>query len=226
MNWQEQVVLDLVLALESRRNPVRAVQVEAYMKNHFTFFGMEATVRRGLQKPWVQSLKSLENRENRWELIHLLWEKEEREFQYAAIDWLNSWPKKWMDPSDGKHLRHLISSKSWWDSVDAIASNYLGKWAKQFPKESRNTFEQWRHAETFWLQRSCLIYQLKYKNEVDVAYLESLIVQLLPEKEFFIQKAIGWSLRELSKHRPEAVEHILEKHPVKALALREAKKYL
>ncbi len=155
-----------------------------------------------------------------------LWQGEEREFQYVAIDWLNSWPKKWLHATDGRELEHLIGTKSWWDSVDAIATNYLHKWELQFPQEARAVFEQWRYTENIWLQRSCLIYQLKRKNEVDTAYLESLIAQLLPQKEFFIQKAIGWSLRQLSKYEPETVRYILETYPIKGLALREAKKYL
>ena len=110
--------------------------------------------------------------------------------------------------------------------MDAIASNYLGKWALLFPEKARETFEKWRYHESFWLQRSCLIYQLKYKDKVDIPYLESLIIQLKGNKEFFIQKAIGWSLRQLSKYKPEEVVRILANNPIKGLALREASKYL
>jgi 3-methyladenine DNA glycosylase AlkD len=71
-----------------------------------------------------------------------------------------------------------------------------------------------------------LIYQLKYKEAVDIAYLENLIAQMLPNKEFFIQKAIGWSLRQLSKFHPDEVRRILTTYPIKGLAYREASKYL
>lgn len=212
--------------LSDARNPARAAWSEAYMKGHFRYFGMPTEERRAVQKHLLTALNTLTDREERWQLIRKLWEGEEREFQYVAIDWLNSWPKKWLHASDGAELEYLISTKSWWDSVDAIATNYLHKWELQFPKEGRTLFEQWRYSGNIWLQRSCLIYQLKRKNAVNTAYLESLIAQLLPQKEFFIQKAIGWSLRQLSKYEPETVRHILENHPVKGLALREAKKYL
>lgn len=208
------------------RNPQRIPTVEAYMKNRFVFFGMEATLRRQIQQPWLEQLNTLSSPKERWELLRILWEKEEREFQYTAIDWLNSWPKKWMSETDADELKWLISQRSWWDSVDALASNYLGKWALLFPEKAREAFEEWRYETSFWLQRSCLIYQLKYKNLVDLDYLEALIVQLLPQKEFFIQKAIGWSLRQLSKYRPEEVRRILQSHPIKGLAYREASKYL
>lgn len=212
--------------LRSAAQPTRAVQAEAYMKNHFRYFGMDAQTRRNIQLPFIKSLKNMEDREERWELMHALWEKEEREFQYFAIDWLNSWPKNWIQMQDAIELKRLISTKSWWDSVDAIASNYLGKWAKLYKDHSRLVFDDWLGSGNIWLQRSCLIYQLKYNKETDVAHLESVIVSLLPIKEFFIQKAIGWSLRQLSKSNPRAVEHLLEIHPITGLAKREASKYL
>lgn len=213
--------------LTRARNPERAVQAEAYMKNRFAFFGMPMAERRAVQKEWLRAVNSdVTDRKDRWQLIRALWDRPEREFHYAAIDWLNSWPKKWYDPNDAGELEFLIRTHSWWDSVDAIASNYLGKWERLYPEKARETFENWRHSDSIWLQRSCLIYQLKHKDAVDVPYLESLIVQLLPVKEFFIQKAIGWSLRQLSKTDPEAVREILGNHPVQGLALREASKYL
>lgn len=221
-----QLISDLEAKLEAKKNPIRAVSMAKYMKDKFTYYGMEATLRREILKSWLPQLKQITDRNLRWDLMRALWEKEEREFQYAAMDWLMSWPKAWLNPEDGNELRWLITQKSWWDTVDLIASNYLGKWAKEFPELARETFEDWRYDESFWLQRSCLIYQLKYKNQVDIAFLEDFIQQMLPNKEFFIQKAIGWSLRQLSKFNPEAVKIILEKHPVQGLALREAKKYL
>lgn len=211
---------------EPYRNEKRAQTAQAYLKDHFPFIGMKTEIRRTAQKSWVDSLKQIEDRTLRWSIIRALWEKEERDYHHVAIDYLNSWPKKNFSEDDSIELEWILSQKSWWDSVDSVASNYLGKWAKEFPKTSRQTFEKWRHSESFWLQRSCIIYQLKYKDEVDVAYLESLIEQMLPNKEFFIQKAIGWSLRQLSKFKPDEVQRILDTYPIKGLALREASKHL
>lgn len=221
-----ELVEQLATVLSNARNPIRAPQAEAYMKNHFSFFGMETSIRRSIQKVWLNEVNQITDREERWELVHILWEKDEREFQYIAIDWMNTWPKKTLHPHDADEFKWIISQKSWWDSVDSIASNVLGKWAKIYPETARETFEEWRYESSFWLQRSCLIYQLKYAKTVDTAYLEDLIQQLLPNKEFFIQKAIGWSLRQLSKFEPETVKEILERHPLKGVALREASKYL
>lgn len=222
----QDAISQLEVAFEECRNPKRALTAQAYMKDNFKYIGMRTDLRRSIQKPWVDAWKNVDDRSERWNIIRALWAKEERDYHYVAIDYLNSWPKKYYNAEDAEELQWILGTHCWWDSVDAIASNYLGKWAKLYPKEARRTFEKWRHNENFWLKRSCLIYQLKFKDEVDVDYLENLIVQFLPMKEFFIQKAIGWTLRQLSKFDPEAVEGILARHPIKGLALREASKYL
>lgn len=222
----EETVNQLTELFEPFRNAKRAQSASAYMRDQFPFIGMRTEIRRSAQKSWIDSLKTLEDRTLRWSIIRALWEKEERDYQYVAIDLLNSWPKKFFSEDDAIELEWILNQKSWWDSIDSIASNYLGKWALAFPEKARETFEKWRYHESFWLQRSCLIYQLKYKDEVDTAYLEDLIQQMNSNTEFFIQKAIGWSLRQLSKYKPEEVVQILANNPIKGLALREASKYL
>lgn len=227
----EETIKHLEELFEPFRNAGRAQTASAYMRNKFPFIGMKTEIRRTAQKNWIDSLKTLEDGNpdgyrERWSLIRALFEKEERDYHYAAIDLLNSLPKKYFSEDDAIELEWILSHKSWWDSVDAIASNYLGKWALVFPEKARETFEKWRYHESFWLQRACLIYQLKYKDETDHVYLENLIQQMNANNEFFIQKAIGWSLRQLSKHKPEEVIRILANNPIKGLALREASKYL
>lgn len=221
-----ETIVQLEELFEPFRNAKRAQTASAYMRDHFPFIGMRTEIRRNAQKSWIDSLKTIEDRKLRWSIIRALWEKEERDYQHTAIDLLNSWPKKFYSEEDATELEWVLNQKSWWDSVDAIASNYLGKWALLFPGKARETFEQWRYHESFWLQRSCLIYQLKYKDKVDSAYLENLIQQMNGNNQFFIQKAIGWSLRQLSKYNPDEVVRILGNHPIKGLALREASKYL
>lgn len=228
MQQQElQVCIDVLTELLSEaRNPRRAEENAAYLRNQFVFFGLSRPEQKEIGKRWMSGLDIMDDRSDRWQLIRMLWELPEREYQYTAIDWLNGWPKKWYAPEDVAELEHLIRTKSWWETVDSIAPNYLAKWQWMFPERARATFGQWRNADSFWLQRACLIYQLKYKEKTDIAYLEDLIAQFHPIKEFFVQKAIGWSLRQLSKHNKEAVIGILERQPVTGLARREASKYL
>jgi 3-methyladenine DNA glycosylase AlkD len=222
----EETIRQLEELFEPFRNAGRAQTASAYMRNRFPFIGMKTEIRRSAQKSWINSLKTIEDRNIRWTIIRALWEKEERDYHYAAIDLMHAWPGKYYSEADAAELEWMLRTHSWWDSVDAIASNYLGKWALLFPEKARETFEKWRYDDSFWLQRSCLIYQLKYKDRVDSLYLEDLIRQMNGNKEFFIQKAIGWSLRQLSKYNPDEVIRILGNHPIQGLALREASKYL
>lgn len=220
------LIQKLVTVFAHHCDPNRAVKSAQYMKNKFVFYGIDATQRKAIQKTWFDELKQVEGKFDRWELIREMWEIEQREIHYTAIDWLNSWKKSTIQKEDIIHLEWLIINHSWWDSVDAIASNYLGEYFKKFPKEAKEIVEDWRNSDNMWLNRSCLIYQLKYKDEVDFELLKSLIKQYQPNKEFFIQKAIGWSLRQYSKYNPEAVRSFIEEMNIQGLAKREATKYL
>ena len=120
----------------------------------------------------------------------------------------------------------LILEKSWWDSVDGIAPNMVGKYAKKFPVLMDNRLASWTVHESFWIRRTCLIYQLRYRNTTDLQKLNFFIHNFKSDKEFFIQKAIGWSLREVSKWNPMWVSEVVNKENLVGLAKREATKYI
>lgn len=200
--------------------------MNAYMKNKFVFFGIKAPVRKALADAWIKSLPATLSPTERKEIVWELYNQEQREFHYVAIDWMNAWKKEMIEKDDSDFLKLLITTHSWWDSVDAIASNYLGKYIQKFPIEGAELIEEWRHSDNMWLRRSCLIHQLKYGNNTDFTLLMDLINQFKNDKEFFIQKAIGWSLRQYSKFQPEAVRDFLHDSDLKGLARKEAEKYL
>lgn len=209
-----------------KSDPERGEGMSKYMKNRFQYFGINSPKRKEIQRIWISGLPKDLSNENRWEIIEKLWEKDEREFQYVAIDWMNNWNKKHISSDDADRLEWLIVNKSWWDSVDSIASNYLGSYCMKFPIEAKKLIEDWRHSENMWLNRSCLIFQLKYGNNVDFELLKSLIKQYKEVKEFFIQKAIGWSLRQYSKFNASEVRYFVEEQNLQGLARKEACKYL
>jgi 3-methyladenine DNA glycosylase AlkD len=205
---------------------VQAEEMSAYMKDRFQFFGIKAKLRKDIAQSWLQSLpKQLSSAERR-EIVLILFHQEQREFHYSAIDWMNAWNKVAIEKDDADLLMFLITTHSWWDSVDAVASNYLGKYIQKFPIEGAQLIDEWRNSGNIWLQRSCLIHQLKYGNETNFSLLSDLIHQFKHEKEFFIQKAIGWSLRQYSKFQPEAVRDFLHDSDLKGLARKEAEKYI
>ncbi len=217
-------MLDIVF--RAGANETNALGMNAYMKNKFVFFGIKAPVRKALADAWIKSLPATLSPTERKEIVWELYNQEQREFHYVAIDWMNAWKKEMIEKDDSDFLKLLITTHSWWDSVDAIASNYLGKYIQKFPIEGAELIEEWRHSDNMWLRRSCLIHQLKYGNNTDFTLLMDLINQFKNDKEFFIQKAIGWSLRQYSKFQPEAVRDFLHDSDLKGLARKEAEKYL
>jgi 3-methyladenine DNA glycosylase AlkD len=116
----------------------------------------------------------------------------------------------------------LITQKSWWDTVDALAAWQVGDYFKKYPDQIIPYTNKWMDSGNMWLQRTCLIFQLKYKEETDFELLKSLIIPLSDSKEFFIQKAIGWALREYSKLFPQRVMDFASNQPMAKLSYREA----
>lgn len=214
----------LKVKFEASHDPAYGDKMSAYMKGKFVFHGIPSPVRNSIQKEWLMEVRS--SKADRWALIDALWDQEQREFQYVAIDYLKQTPKKVIAIDDLSAIQHLITTKSWWDSVDLIASNYLGAYLTKFPEQIESVIEDWRHDDNMWLNRSCLIFQLKYKNNTDFELLKSLVLQYQHESEFFIQKAIGWGLRQHSKLDPDAVRAFITEIGLEGLAKREASKYL
>ena len=222
----QQLITELQEQFEAAKNNKNAVQMEAYMKYHFKFFGIKSPQRKTIQQPWIAEIQKSFSTPEKWELIFKLWKKEEREFQLLAIDLLNRFKKSEFEKADIDKLESLITLKSWWDSVDAIASNALGVYFQQFPDQQQSITNKWSKSNNIWLMRSCLIFQLKYKDNVDFALLTHYIRKFQSNNEFFIQKAIGWSLRQYSKYNPEAVREFLSENKLSNLAIREASKYI
>ncbi|PKP19846.1 MAG: DNA alkylation repair protein, partial [Bacteroidetes bacterium HGW-Bacteroidetes-22] len=77
-----------------------------------------------------------------------------------------------------------------------------------------------------WLQRSCLLFQLKHKDKLDFELLRSFITRLNTHPDFFIRKAIGWSLRSYARQNPEGVKQFVASTALSNLSRREALKHL
>ncbi|WP_400241533.1 DNA alkylation repair protein [Niallia sp. JL1B1071] len=154
-----------------------------------------------------------------------LWKKEEREYQYAALDYIN----KSLSLLTKDHLpfvEKLITSKSSWDTVDSLAPNAVGQIAKVYPEVKDEVIENWALGDHLWLRRSSILFQIKYKGMTEECRLYRYIVHNASSREFFIQKGIGWALREYSKTNPESVRQFIEVHELPSLSVREGSKYI
>ena len=194
------------------------------MQGLFFYYGIPAPLRQEIQKDWFKLIKG--TKYDFWELICGLFEKQEREFQMVAIDLMKKRSVKLYSEQDWQQLECTITTKPWWDSVDLIASNYVGRYFKKYPEQLEPAITRWRNSDNLWLQRTCMIFQLKYKDQLDFGLLTSLIDQFKGNPEFFIQKAIGWSLRQHSKSNPEEVKMYLIDSGLEGLAKREAERLM
>lgn len=148
-----------------------------------------------------------------------------REYQKAALDILDK-VKKDLTPDDMPWLSSLLVSKSWWDTVDVLSPHIMGYMFIAYPKLIDQYADQWILDENFWLQRSALLYQLYYKNRTDEKRLFQYILNRADSEEFFVQKAIGWVLREYAKTNPLVVKEFVSLNYLKPLSRREALKNL
>ncbi|MBI2259724.1 MAG: DNA alkylation repair protein [Flavobacteriia bacterium] len=210
--------------LNSYQKIEKAISMKKYMKNKFEFYGISSPKRKEIQQKYFQVWKQKTNALNKFELIFLLWDLEYREYQYIAIDWMKKWKKTLWIEEDIDCLSHLISHKSWWDSVDLLASNCLSNYFLQYPNKVEYICDNWSNSNNLWLERSTLIFQLKFKEKTNFDLLSKYIFILKDKKDFFIQKAIGWSLREYAKTNRDIVFEFINKNNIVGLAKREALK--
>lgn len=198
-----------------------AAPMEAYMKNNFSFLGIKTTPRRALFKEIWNRHKD-EVRQNAREIALELYRKKEREFHYCAIEILMKELKKKNQKEDIQLIEELIVTHSWWDSVDTIAKYLLGNYLAQFPEEIPSVASCFSDSRNMWLNRSVILFQLDYKAQTNAELLFALCEKHADSKEFFIQKAIGWTLRDYSRFNPKAVTEFVNKTDLKPLSKREA----
>ncbi len=210
---------------KQHENEEAATLMKAYMRNNFEFLGIHAPVRKTLSKPIIFEV-SKASKSLVYSLIKGLWKRPEREFHYLALELYFALAKKKMEESDLEFIEILICENSWWDTVDFIAPKIVRMYFDKFPTKRDKVVDSWILSGNVWLQRSALLFQLKQKDEVDLHFMFSVILQLSGGKEFFINKAIGWLLREHSKRIPtEILLFITEnKRELSSLSVREGLK--
>ena len=206
-------------------DPLRAEGASAYMRHQFPFFGVPMpelrTYAKGLFKQGLPNPNAIPD------IVDAAWSQPEREFQYLAIWLLRATRKQW-DKGTITLAEDMITRKSWWDTVDAIASDITGPFFQDRPGRIATVTGRWKRARNFWLQRSSLLYQKAWKKDTDRERLAGYILQVSDSKEFFVQKAIGWALREYAKTDPAWVGKFVKAHQeaLPALAKREALKHI
>ena len=217
--WDHNAVVKL---FHEHANGEQAGLMSAYMRNNFPFLGIRSPLRKQLLR---QIFAEFEMPQGAQLLVETeaLYNMPEREFQYASIAILDK-GKKQLGTSDLDFCESLITHKSWWDSIDAIAPSIVGTIVLKDRKTCEEVMRRWSVSENMWLNRSAILHQLKYKSETNEQLLYEIIRMHLESKEFFIQKAIGWVLREYAKTNPGNVLLFVNSTELKPLSRREALK--
>ena len=205
-------------------DPTQGAAMSKYMRNKFEYFGINSPTRKDISKPLL-SKQEIPAMNDIPDITREFWNLPQRELQYFTLDLLQKFIKKC--PADWIDLfEELIITKSWWDTVDGVAPNLVGYLFQRFPTLLESYTNQWMDSENIWLQRSCLLFQLRYKHDTDFELLKSFIEPLAASDEFFIRKAIGWSLRQYAKFNQQAVIQYVAKQPLSKLSRTEALKHL
>ena len=158
-------------------------------------------------------------------ILRDLWALPEREFQYIGLGLLDKLEKK-LPAKFITTIEYLLVTKSWWDTVDTIASHTVGTHFRRFPRVRDKYLPKWRRSSNIWLRRTAILFQLNYKKETDFELLCDIIRENLGSKEFFINKAIGWALRQYARVEPNAVKRFAKSTSLHPLSRREALKHL
>jgi 3-methyladenine DNA glycosylase AlkD len=200
-------IVSLKKLFEKNANPPQAASMKKYMRDQFEYLGIKTPRNTALQKefyaehglPEVTELDSI---------LRDLWSLSQREFQYVGLGLLDKLEKK-LPAKFIKTIEYLVVTKPWWDTVDAIASHTVGTHFRRFPDVREKYLTKWRISKNLWLRRTAILFQLNYKKETD-----------------FINKAIGWALRQYARVDPKAVSKFVKSTPLHPLSRREAMKHL
>ncbi|MEY9989712.1 3-methyladenine DNA glycosylase AlkD [Streptomyces sp. V4I8] len=204
-------------------DPERAATAQAYMKDIAPFLGVPTPERRALSRTVLQGTPRPDEADCTAIALRC-WQLPEREYHYFAVDYLRRHVRRC---SSGflPVTRQLITTVSWWDTVDLLAAHVVGGLVAVDPKLSAD-MDAWIVDDDLWVARTALLHQLRYKEHTDTQRLFAYCLRQSGHPDFFIRKAIGWCLREYAKTDPDAVRDFLarERGRFAPLSVREALK--
>ena len=204
-------------------DPVRAEGQKKYLRNQFDFFGLKAPEWREIGKKMFRE-KGLFTGTALRNFVRQCFEEKKREMHYFGIEMYERQLQK-EGKSSIDFLEELICKNAWWDTVDWLVK-LIGIQLQRFPSLVGEKNRQWIESDNFWLQRTAILFQLKYKDQTDEQLLFKNILRRADSIEFFVQKGAGWALREYSKTNPGRVEVFIRDHELPPLTKREGLKWI
>ena len=214
---------ELKQKLIENSNPDLAKQMEKYLRNKFKFYGLKSPERRKSYHDLIKAEKK--NKKIDWKLLDQAWSDSYREAQYFISNYLMSL-EKYLTFEDIDQIFNYIKSKQWWDTIDSLIKP-IGKIGLR-DERVNDLMLIWSKDNDFWVRRVAIEHQLLRKDKMNIELLEKILENNLNSSEFFINKAIGWALRDYSKSNPEWVREFIENHvsDMAPLSIKEGSKYI
>ncbi|XVU27537.1 DNA alkylation repair protein [Actinoplanes sp. CA-054009] len=211
--------------LRPAADPARAAAQAKYMRDQFPFLGLASPTLRKLERAALAGRPRPSEDELRATAL-ALWERDEREYQYVACSYL---VRHVGVPGPGflGVVRTLVTTKSWWDTVDPLATRVTGGLVTRHPALTAS-MDEWARDQNMWVVRTAILHQLHYGAATDTDRLFRYCRDQAGHRDFFIRKAIGWALRQYARTDPGAVRAFVSENSARlsGLSIREATKHL
>jgi 3-methyladenine DNA glycosylase AlkD len=221
------LLLELRTALKQAGDPVRAPAMQAYMKSAMPYHGVPTPLLRQVCKATFADVRFATASQWQAQVLDLWRDARFREERYAALYLAgDKRALPFQTPSAMKMYEELIVTGAWWDFVDNIATQRVGPILKDYRAPMRRKMLSWSKSNNLWKRRTAILCQLGFKAETDLGLLYACIEPSIGAREFFLQKAIGWALRQYAWTDEAEVERYvrLNRAHLSALSCREAMK--
>jgi 3-methyladenine DNA glycosylase AlkD len=214
----------LAEAFDVARDPVRAAAMAAYMRHQFPFLGIPVPRQVAIARQLVAGLPPPAGDSELAAVTLASWKMPEREYQHFGV-WFARRNVARATPGFVPALERLLTTKSWWDTVDGLATSVTGPLVAAHP-ELVAVMDRWLVSENLWLARTAILHQERWRLRTDPDRLFAYCLRRAADREFFVRKAIGWALRSYAKVAPEAVAGFLARHgtELSGLSRREAER--
>lgn len=222
-----QLIAKLRKELAQAGDPKRAPQMQAYMKSEMPYHGVSSPLAKQIFRRVLTPLEFGNAAE--WKrAVCELWDKAKyREERYGALHLCKTRnARPFQTPSALPLYEKLIVSGAWWDFVDDIASHSVSDLVKGHPTKLKPVMRRWAKDRNLWKRRTSILCQLPFRAQTDLDLLYACIEPSLGSKEFFLNKAIGWALRQVAWTNLKEVQRYIKQNEdrLSPLSKREALK--
>lgn len=222
MNAADDPYAHLIRRLRSMRSPARAEREKSYQKSSWEHWGvslpqMDIAIR-GVLKD-LSPVDRLAVSVRLWQ--QPVWDLKIVAARHLAGDSVPPTERLW------RFVRARMPDLDGWAVADNLAT--VGSRCLLADPRRLDAVETWVRSRHLWTRRAALVFTLPWTRDGrDPERMLTWAAGLADDREWFIQKAIGWWLRELSKRDPARVRRFLADHgtALKGVARREASKYL